>query len=84
MSNKIFCVFLLSKIKKEDIGYVITTGPPLLNIKKKDWKMLQKPIPNIKWISDFRDPWSKLDLLQEFDLNKYGLRKHQKLKTSIR
>ena len=73
--------FLLSKIKKEDIGYVITTGPPhsihLIGLE------IKKNIPNIKWISDFRDPWSKLDLLQEFHLTKYALRRHQKLEKRV-
>ena len=75
--DKIFCKFLLNKIKKEDIGYIITTGPPhsihLIGLE------IKKNIPNIKWISDFRDPWSKLDLLQEFHLSKYAFRRHQKL-----
>lgn len=73
--------FLLNKIKKEGIEYIITTGPPhsmhLIGLE------IKKNIPNIQWIADFRDPWSKLDLLQEFHLTQFAFRRHQKLEEKV-
>ena len=73
--------FLLDKIKKEEINHIITTGPPHsmhligLGIKKK--------LPHIKWITDFRDPWSKLDLLNDFHLSSFAKRRHFKLEKKV-
>ena len=64
--------FLKKKIHKENIDYIITTGPPHsmhligLGIKQK--------YPDIRWIADFRDPWSELDLLKEFHLSKSSIK----------
>lgn len=45
-------------IENEDIKHIITTGPPhstqLIGLK------LKKKYPGIKWISDFRDPWTDI------------------------
>ena len=73
--------FLQDKIKKEGVEYIITTGPPhsmhLIGLG------LKKVIPNLKWIADFRDPWSELDLLDEFHLSKSSRNKHQKLEKEV-
>ena len=73
--------FLKSKIKEEGIEYIITTGPPhsmhLIGLS------LKKIFPKVKWIADFRDPWSQLDLLDEFHLSSYSIRKHQKLEYEV-
>ena len=72
---------LLKKIKEENIEYIVSTGPPhsmhliALEIKKK--------INNIKWIADFRDPWSKLDLLDDFNLSKNSRSKHERLELEV-
>ena len=50
--------FLSKRIKEAGIKHIITTGPPhsihLIGLK------LKKSFPELKWISDFRDPWSCL------------------------
>ena len=73
--------FLQDKIKKEGVEYIITTGPPhsmhLIGLG------LKKVIPILKWIADFRDPWSELDLLDEFHLSKSSRNKHQKLEKEV-
>ncbi len=72
---------LSKKIKKEGITHIVSTGPPhsmhliALGLKKK--------MPNLKWIADFRDPWSELDLLDEFHLSNSARKKHQKLEQEV-
>jgi glycosyltransferase involved in cell wall biosynthesis len=72
---------LLSKIKKEGIEHIITTGPPhsmhLIGLG------LKKLMPNLRWIADFRDPWSELDLLDEFHLSNSSRKKHQDLERKV-
>jgi glycosyltransferase involved in cell wall biosynthesis len=72
---------LLKKILEEDIHHIITTGPPhsmhLIGLG------LKKEMPNLKWIADFRDPWSELDLLNEFQLNNSSIKKHKDLEREV-
>ena len=72
---------LLKKIKEEGIEHIITTGPPhsmhLIGLG------LKKLLPNLKWIADFRDPWSELDLLDEFHLSNSSRKKHQDLEKQV-
>ena len=72
---------LVKKIKEHQISHIVSTGPPHsmhligLGIKKK--------IPSIRWIADFRDPWSKLDILDNFHLNRRSRSKHLKLEREV-
>ncbi len=73
--------FLSNKIKEEGIKHIITTGPPhsmhLIGLE------LKKLFPNLRWIVDFRDPWSELDLLDEFYLSRSARKKHKKLEKEV-
>lgn len=57
--------FLTEVVKEKKIDAVITTGPPhslhLIGLR------LKKKI-GIKWIADFRDPWSKWELLDTLNM----------------
>ena len=72
---------LHEKIQKEGIDHIITSGPPhsmhLIGLG------LKKLIPNLKWIADFRDPWSELDLLNEFQLSNYSRKRHKNLEREV-
>jgi len=72
---------LLKKIKEEGIEHIITSGPPhsmhLIGLG------LKKAMPNLKWIADFRDPWSELDLLDEFHLSNSSRKKHKDLEKEV-
>ena len=72
---------LYQKIKSNNIEHIVTTGPPhsmhLIGLS------LKKKIPNLKWIADFRDPWSKLDLLDEFSLSEFSRRRHERLERDV-
>ena len=72
---------LLKKIKEEGVEHIVTTGPPhsmhLIGLG------LKKAMPNLKWIADFRDPWSELDLLEEFHLSNNSRKKHKDLEREV-
>jgi len=72
---------LYKKILEDKIDHIITTGPPhsmhLIGLG------LKKAMPNLKWIADFRDPWSELDLLNEFQINNSSRKKHKDLEKEV-
>jgi glycosyltransferase involved in cell wall biosynthesis len=73
--------FLNRLIKREGIRTVITTGPPHsihligLGIKKKN--------PTVKWIADFRDPWSEWGFLDSLKVGKLAKAAHRRLESKV-
>ncbi len=72
--------FLEDLILHEKISHIVTTGPPhsmhLIGLR------LKKKIPSIKWIADFRDPWSEWHLLDELRTTRLvkSIHRHQEIK----
>ncbi|WP_420579652.1 glycosyltransferase family 4 protein [Reichenbachiella sp.] len=72
--------FLVPYIEQHNIDAVVTTGPPHsmhligLQLKRKC---------DIKWIADFRDPWSDWDVLDKLDVNPLVRKIHAKLEKSV-
>ncbi|NOS92873.1 MAG: glycosyl transferase [Cyclobacteriaceae bacterium] len=68
-------------MKANEIKKIITTGPPHsmhligLELKKKD--------PSLRWIADFRDPWSEWDLLDTLSLTQWARKRHQALEKKV-
>lgn len=73
--------YLNNFLKENDIGCFITTGPPhslhLIGVK------LKKKNPSLKWLADFRDPWSEWGLLDSLKVNNRVKKLHQKLERSV-
>lgn len=74
-------VKLLSKyLKKNNIDIVVTTGPPhsahMIGLKLK--QML-----GIKWVADFRDPWTNIDYYHDLLLTNYADKTHHKLEKKV-
>jgi len=73
--------FLDDFIKKNQIDKIITTGPPhsihLIGLR------LKKRNPSLKWIADFRDPWSEWDLLDTLSLSKAARNKHRWMERQV-
>lgn len=73
--------FLSNYLKNKPVDILVSTGPPhsmhliALNLKKH--------FPNIKWIADFRDPWTNIDFLNELKLSKWAKKKHQTLEKYV-
>jgi len=72
--------FLSEYISKTPVDVIITTGPPhslhLIGMQ------LQKEL-NVKWIADFRDPWTTIHYHKSLRLNKASERKHKELEASV-
>ncbi len=72
--------FLSAYLNDNHIDAIITTGPPHsmhligLELKKK---------LGIKWISDFRDPWTEIDYFQQLPITKKATKKHQDLEQEV-
>lgn len=72
--------YLTEYLKNNNIDVVITTGPPhsthLIGLKLKE-KL------NVKWIADFRDPWTKIDYFHQLPLTKKTIARHQALEKRV-
>ena len=72
--------FIENYLSKTKIDVVITTGPPhSLHLIGYE---LNKRL-NIKWISDFRDPWVNLNYLNRFHLLPSVKRRHKQLRDKV-
>ena len=73
--------FLKTWISKNEVDVVITTGPPhsmhLIGLG------LKKIFSQLPWIADFRDPWSDMDYLDEFNMGSRSRNKIEKLEREV-
>lgn len=73
--------FLEQYLKENKIDVVVTSGPPHslhmigLGLKKK--------LSDLKWIADFRDPWTEISYYKHLKLTKSSDRKHRLLESSV-
>ena len=72
--------FLSEYLKHNKVDVIITTGPPhslhLIGME------LKNRFP-IKWISDFRDPWTDIDYFHQLPLTEKSKLKHKALETKV-
>ncbi|OEK08582.1 glycosyl transferase family 1 [Flavivirga aquatica] len=72
--------YLSEYIKKENIQTIITSGPPHslhligLNLKKKF---------KLKWLADFRDPWTTIGYHKQLKLMKSSEERHKNLEKQV-
>ncbi|PZU88053.1 MAG: glycosyl transferase family 1 [Chryseobacterium sp.] len=73
--------FLKKYLKENGIEVLITTGPPhslhLIGLG------LKKELPNLKWIADFRDPWTEISYYKHLKLTSASDKKHRQLEKSV-
>jgi glycosyltransferase involved in cell wall biosynthesis len=72
--------FLHQYLKENKVDVVISTGPPH-SMHLIAQKLKQKN--NIKWIADFRDPWSNLYYNEGFKQLSFAKKKNEKLENSV-
>lgn len=72
--------YLSDFIENNQVDVVISTGPPhsmhliALALKKKY---------KLKWIADFRDPWTNIDFYKDLKLSNWADKKHKRLEKSV-
>jgi hypothetical protein len=73
--------FLEKYLKENNITAIVTSGPPhsmhLIGLK------LKKNNPDLKWIADFRDPWTEISYYKHLKLTKNSDRKHRFLESEV-
>lgn len=73
--------FLEKYLKENNIGTVVTSGPPhslhLIGLG------LRNKMPELKWIADFRDPWTEISYYKHLKLTKSSDKKHRQLESAV-
>ncbi|RWX01583.1 glycosyltransferase family 4 protein [Flavobacterium cerinum] len=72
--------YLSKYISENAIDTIITTGPPhslhLIGLKIKEKH-------NIKWVADFRDPWTTIGYHKALKLSSFAAKKHRTLEKKV-
>jgi len=72
--------YLSKYIKENGIDTIITTGPPhslhLIGLRLKE-------LHNLKWIADFRDPWTTIGYHKVLKLSASAAKKHKDLERKV-
>ncbi|MCJ8154912.1 glycosyl transferase family 1 [Chryseobacterium sp. SSA4.19] len=73
--------FLEKYIRENKIDLVVTSGPPhslhLIGLH------LKKALPTIKWIADFRDPWTEISYYKHLKLTQRSDQKHRTMERDV-
>jgi hypothetical protein len=73
--------YLEQYLKINKIDVVVTSGPPhslhLIGLN------LKKTFPDIKWIADFRDPWTEISYYKHLKLTNKSDKKHRQLESEV-
>jgi len=72
--------FLSTVLKQENITSIITTGPPH-SVHLIGYHLKEKF--NLKWIADFRDPWTSIGYHKKLRLTKASQKKHKTLEQLV-
>lgn len=72
--------YLRSYLKDNPVDLIISTGTPH-SMHLIAWQL--KKEFSLPWIADFRDPMSKLDMLDSYHITNSNYRKYQKIERSI-
>lgn len=73
--------FLKNYLKKQPVDVVISTGPP--HSMHMIALALKKSHPNIKWIADFRDPWTDIEYFDQLPLLSFVKKKHYQFEKRV-
>ncbi len=73
--------YLKKYLKENHLDAFVTTGPPhsmhLIGLE------LKKEFPNLKWVADFRDPWTEISYYKHLKLTKSSDEKHRNLEQKV-
>lgn len=72
--------YLLNYLKEHPVDAIVSTGPPhsmhliAMELKRRT---------GIKWVADFRDPWTNIDFYKDLKLTSFADKKHKKLEKKV-
>ncbi|WFB69514.1 glycosyl transferase family 1 [Chryseobacterium sp. WX] len=73
--------FLEKYLKENKIDTIVTSGPPhslhLIGLG------LKNKMPDLKWVADFRDPWTEISYYKHLKLTKSSDKKHRQLESAV-
>lgn len=73
--------YLKKYLRENNYEAFVTTGPPhsvhLIGLE------LKKEFPNLKWVADFRDPWTEISYYKHLKLTKNSDQKHRNLEAKV-
>jgi len=72
--------FLEPMIDSNKIDIVITTGPP--HSMHLIGRQLKRKT-GVKWVADFRDPWSEWDILDKLGVNGWARKRHREIEGKV-
>ncbi|MCW5910725.1 MAG: glycosyltransferase family 4 protein [Cyclobacteriaceae bacterium] len=73
--------YLTEFVQRNNIDKVITTGPP--HSVHLIGRGLKRKNATLKWVADFRDPWSEWDLLDTLYASSLARKRHQRMERSV-
>lgn len=72
--------FLLNWLESNNVDAMVSTGPPhSMHLIAR--KIHQKK--NIKWLADFRDPWTNIDFAGDLKMSAYAANRNAKLEKAV-
>lgn len=73
--------YLSNYLSKNKIDAIISSGPP--HSMHLIAKGIKQKHPQIKWIADFRDPWTNIDFYADLKLTAWADAKHKRLEKEV-
>ena len=73
--------YLKKYLQQNPVDAVITTGPP--HSMHMIGLGLKKELPALKWVADFRDPWTNIDFYNDLYLTSFADKIHRKLEKQV-
>lgn len=74
-------IYLAEYVQKYGIKHVMSSGPP--HSMHMIALGLKKQLPYLKWIADFRDPWTNIDFYEKLMLSKSADKKHHAMELDV-
>lgn len=73
--------FLSDYLLQNKIDAIISSGPPhSMHLIAKE---LKSKFPQLKWVADFRDPWTNIDFYKDLKLTAWADSKHKRLEKEV-
>ena len=72
--------YLVKYLKEHPADVIVSTGPP------HSMHLIAKGVSGatgIRWVADFRDPWTEIFYFKHLNLSRWAYRKHRKLEQSV-